>query len=145
VRTFLTVTIVAAAFLWAEPATQAEESYNTGNRMLPACRAWLRMQSNNPAVLKSETAHGDAWHFIEMGICAGQVAGVAHGLTVLTVPGDQSPMACIPDGVTYEQEVRVVVNELEQRPAELHESFLSLASQAIVRTWPCPYSGSKRK
>jgi predicted nucleotide-binding protein (sugar kinase/HSP70/actin superfamily) len=51
---------------------------------------------------------------------------------------DQAPMACIPQGVTKEQLVRVVVASIEKNLlADIHEDFGTLAAAAIVAAWPC--------
>jgi hypothetical protein len=51
---------------------------------------------------------------------------------------DQASMACIPQGVTKEQLVCVVVASIEKNLlADIHEDFGTLAAAAIVAAWPC--------
>ena len=136
-RTFLKVTsVVVVAFLWAGPA-QTQQDYNSGNSMLPLCKAWLRMMSHDFAVVKDEITTGDASpggipaYFLGVGMCAGQVLGIAELLNAAPIA------ACVPKEVTGEQVVRVVVTSLEQNPADLHEDFGTLATGAIIAAWPC--------
>ena len=125
-------------FLWAGTA-QAEEDYRSGNHMLPLCKAWLGMISNDVTRIQNELATGNASpggipaHFMQVGMCAGEVAGIADILN----GSDQIPAACIPKGVTREQVVRVVVTTLEQAPGQLNEDFAASAAAAIVIAWPC--------
>ena len=59
-----------------------------------------------------------------------------HDATILIpVPPDQR--VCIPESVTIEQSVAVVVRWLDRHPQSRHENFIKLAMAAMHETWPC--------
>jgi Rap1a immunity proteins len=43
----------------------------------------------------------------------------------------------MPDGVTREQAVRVVIAYIDAQPAWMHENFGVLALEALREAWPC--------
>jgi hypothetical protein len=43
---------------------------------------------------------------------------------------------CAPDGVTLAQQVRVVVQYIDERPARMNENFKLLAVEAFQAAWP---------
>jgi hypothetical protein len=100
------------------------------------------MSSNDAAGVKDDMARANAspnglWGYLmDMAGCAGQVRGLVKMLQILNVR-DQIPIACIPNEITWEQAVRVVVTSLEKDPAHLHEDFDELAAAAIIAAWPC--------
>jgi len=130
-------TILAAAvvFVWAGTPAQTQENVHSGNVVLPLCKAWLGMMSHDAAAIKNELATGNSSpggisaYFMGVGMCAGEVAGIAE-----TLNGSE---ACIPKEVTKEQVVRVVAAALEGVPAQLHEDFAMSAAAAIAIAWPC--------
>jgi Rap1a immunity proteins len=44
---------------------------------------------------------------------------------------------CAPDGVSNEQLVRMVVNEIASDPEDLHKYFIVPVAAALIATWPC--------
>jgi hypothetical protein len=132
---------VATAFLWAGPA-QTQEDGNSGNFLLPFCKAWLHIVSRDPNLIKNEIAAGNAspgglqMYFLKAGMCAGEVVGIVQMLRLLK-GNNPSPMVCVPDEATKEQSVRAVVNSLEQHPEVLHEDFSTLVVAVTSVTWPC--------
>ncbi len=131
--------VTLAVILLAAPA-QTQEDFNSGNSMLPRCKAWLHMLSHDLDTVKNEIATADVSpggipaYFMWAGMCAGEVAGIAE---TLNMAGSDERLACIPTGVTKEQLVRVVVETVEHDPAMMHEDFGTLASAAIIAAWPC--------
>ena len=122
--------LLSATILTASPVS-AQENTASGNFMLPLCKTWLRIHSGNVETVKGEIGRevGDAIsRFEKAGFCAGYVIGIAKMLTD----------ACIPQEVTNEQLIRVVVDTTERRPATMHEDFGVLAGAAMVIAWPCP-------
>ncbi|WP_409997233.1 Rap1a/Tai family immunity protein [Bradyrhizobium cosmicum] len=61
------------------------------------------------------------------GYCAGLVVGLRY----------MYDDACVPDGATPNQVLRVVVQYIDSRPARLHEDFRILALEAMKQSWPC--------
>jgi len=46
---------------------------------------------------------------------------------------------CAPHGASPSQALRVVVQYIDERPAQLNETFFGLAWQALRSTWPCEH------
>ena len=92
----------------------AQSGRNSANTIMPGCRE---------VVAENYTIQNAA----NPAFCMGLLVGLASG----------DPMICIPKEVTYRQAVRVVVQYIDQRPARMHEDFLSLAAEILSATWPC--------
>jgi Rap1a immunity proteins len=62
------------------------------------------------------------------GLCNGLISGVLYmrGLEV-----------CELAGVTHGQELAVVAQYIDARPARMHEDFRKLALEALTAAWPC--------
>jgi hypothetical protein len=91
----------------------AEQQDMSANYWLPRCKTFLNSPSNN--------VNG---HF-----CAGLLQGMGYVATGAT-------RLCVPDGVTREQAMRVVVNHIEAQPKRMHEKFWQLALEALHDAWP---------
>jgi hypothetical protein len=61
------------------------------------------------------------------GDCVGTIAGI----------NEAAEDICEPDGVTFVQDVLVVVKYIEERPQRMHERFSKLAYEALKAAWPC--------
>jgi hypothetical protein len=135
-RALIAATIATAVYV---QAAQAQEDRTSANYMLPYCRAWLHLASLDRQTVEAEirTARarpgGVVMHFTIAGMCAGVVVGIS---TVL-LSGSGDVKACIPDEVSNEQLVRVVVNEAEKFPEFMHFNFSVLVSAALKTVWPC--------
>jgi hypothetical protein len=118
-----------------------------GNAMLKDCKAWVTVLDNpsfqeldNPEGLRA-MARGDT---INGAHCIGYVAGVIddhfscqiHETSAAAL--DPTKHLCLPDGVTPNQAVRVIVKWLEDHPARLHETAVILALDALRDGFPCP-------
>ena len=72
--------------------------------------------------------------------CLGWVAGFADGFLVheelLNVP-KKDRMACVPQGVTTIQTVRVIKKYLADNPAKAHRATRYIASLALAGAFPC--------
>jgi hypothetical protein len=101
----------AVALALTVTAASAEEEMLSANYWLPRCKAFVS---------------GSARELLGQGICAGRVEGLGFA---------SCPQ--IPDSVTRQQIVLVVVRYIEARPQRMHESFLVLAAQALRDAWPC--------
>lgn len=108
--------------LWSlgEPAFAID--FNSGNYMLPMCQALADGKGAWEA---------KAW---EQGECSGVIEAlmsVGHYLP-------EHIRFCRPEAdVTQGQARRIVVNFLHLHPEKLHESFVSLALDALREAWPC--------
>lgn len=122
-------------------------SYN-GNQMLKECNPWVSLMDNpkaqdtdNPDTLRA-MARGD---YVNGAHCLGYVQGVMddHFSCQLNEPSsagalDPTKHFCLPDGVTPNQAVRVIVKWLEDHPARLQENAAELAGNALRDNFPCP-------
>jgi hypothetical protein len=120
----------------AAGAAQAAEDPNSANYLLPGCQQVL-------------LPRGDPSLWPEMGACIGKVDAISFMLTggkvlVHSSQAAQNPLArtvikimCadIPNGVTLEQKVRVVIAYIEAHPNRMHENFNAL--EAMRAAWPC--------
>jgi hypothetical protein len=109
--------------LAALAVTAASADERSANFLMPGCRAAAGLVAVTTANVEVT------------GICTGVVWGVADMLS-----RSSSCPVCInvPEGVTYEQMVRVVIKYIEARPESMHKPFPGLAAQALVSTWGKP-------
>ena len=68
------------------------------------------------------------------GMCVGSIRAIAR---LAATPRASVLCAALPDSVTPEQMVRVVVRYIEARPQRMHEAFFVLAIEALLDAWPC--------
>jgi hypothetical protein len=108
-----TVSLLVLPLTIASASTQ--EDSNSVNWILPGCRA-----SGNNGPLPDHLAY-------KAGACLGMIKALGYA----------SPSVCTPRGVNPGQMRAVVMQYLDQRPNRWHESFLTLADEALTKTWPC--------
>jgi hypothetical protein len=122
--------MLTATVLIASPVS-GEQNSGSANRILPGCKTWLRVASEDIDAVTNEIAAGSAApgglpaHFTKAGMCAGIILGIAIG------------MECIPEGVTNEQVVRVVVDRIEKSPELMNQRFGSLVMAVVTLEWRC--------
>jgi Rap1a immunity proteins len=73
---------------------------------------------------------------LDIGPCSGVMVAIRDTSVLLNPPLDFSLRACMPDSITVEQSVAVVVHWLERHPQRWHENFTSLAMSALHDAWP---------
>jgi hypothetical protein len=100
-------------------ASAQNEDVSSTNHILPGCRQFVY-------------GGEDAVNLFKAGDCVGTVTSASIFSRYFL------KVACIPDGVTYGQEVRVVLKYVEDRPERQNEPLLALAMEAIKGAWPCP-------
>jgi hypothetical protein len=71
----------------------------------------------------------------DLGLCAGVMIALHDATILIHVPSNQR--ACIPESVTIEQSVAVVVRWLDRHPQNGQENFIKLAMSAMHEAWPC--------
>lgn len=113
---------VAIALVSCFPA-QAQRQ--TGNELLQECQMIGR--SAEAALTTGEMFQG--------GVCAGYIAASMDYTRTLFLMGAR--LACLPQGTTIGQAVRVVVKYLEEHPERLHEGKPVLVSSALGAAFPC--------
>jgi hypothetical protein len=94
-------------------AAEGDLSALSANNWLPLCKGYLAGGDNKRDLMSQ-------------GYCAGAVYGIAF-----------EGCARVPNDVTLEQMVRVVVRYVEARPQRMHEPFVLLAHEALIDAWPC--------
>jgi hypothetical protein len=79
-------------------------------------------------------------HPLDAGHCTGYIQGAVDGLnlapTVWKVPA--SVKACVPQGTTTEELVRVFLKFIDSHPQKLSYAAANVVWQAIIASYPCP-------
>jgi hypothetical protein len=107
-----------------------QENRGSANYMLPLGKAWLTVAVEKDRQALRQTLVDDPFRLVTGGMCAGIVVGIEEALRTFE-------LACPPDGITNEQLVRMVVNEIERHPEKMHEDFIVPASAIFMATWSC--------
>lgn len=68
--------------------------------------------------------------FYEAGVCVGHIQGVAGMVEIFKT-------SCIPDGVVFEQLIRIGIKRLEANPDKLHMGASVEIAVAISEAFPC--------
>lgn len=95
-----------------------------GNALLSQCKIALEF-----AEQRSGTTEESDW--LNVGMCSGVITGV-HDTVRLLAP----TMACAPS-MTMGEILRIVVNYLEDHPADLNHRGSVLVMQALTDAYPC--------
>jgi hypothetical protein len=103
--------------LFASSPAFATSEYDSGNSMLPHCKALV--EGKPP------------------GFWGGHCAGIIDTWSFVSTSLPESDRFCAPN-VPPLQAQRVVVRWLETHPENLHLSFKGLALSALKEAWPCP-------
>jgi hypothetical protein len=117
----ITSIIIGGALALTVTAANAADD-QSANFVMPGCRAAIANALPSQA--------GLAFH---AGLCMGLVIGIRAA----TYKRTDNLCADVPNGVTNEQLVRVVVRYIEMRPQDMHQPFIGLAMLAMVAAWPC--------
>src|SRR5262249_62049901 len=115
----ITSTIIGSALALTVTTARAAEDIKSANYILPYCKAIAeeRMLPNTAAV------------FVQ-GQCTGIVFAIHHMFWLTQTIGKiRTGLLCadIPDQVTLQQEIRVVVKYIEAHPKDAHADFRELA------------------
>jgi hypothetical protein len=117
--------IISASLVLALTQVGMAEEGNSGLVITQGCRYYL-----NDALPESVPES------LMTGFLEGKCVGTIQGLTGMARLQKPSPF-CVPDSVTNEQEVRVVVNYIDRHPEKMHLYFSYLAYDALREAWPC--------
>jgi hypothetical protein len=135
-KLYVFATALAFIFLMPQGASALGSSAIDGNDMLKNCKAYVRML-DTPTNLQA-VSHDDEVYGAH---CVSYVAGVVddHFSCQIndTSPFDPTKHFCLPDGVTPNQTVRVIVKWLEDHPARLHERAIGLVLNSLSDSFPC--------
>ena len=96
-------------------ARAQDDDINSANFMLPHCRALVARESSN---------------FVFQGVCVGTIDSLQYVRPLIGC-------ADIPNGVTADKAINVIIRYIESRPERMHELFKKLAIEAMLDAWPC--------
>jgi hypothetical protein len=111
-----------AVFLASPTPLLADELDGSADSFLPRCRA----------VVNHEFDKG-----FDLGFCAGAMIALHDATIVLHLPSEHPLRSCMPESVTVEQSVAVVVRWLDRHPQSRLENFTRIAMSALHEAWPC--------
>lgn len=121
----LKAALLGLILLWSPAEIFAQVNNNSANTMLPGCRDFLAMVNDTATAKQQGNLYG--------GICAGIIAS-AMGYQRMF---ESKHRACIPQAVTIQQAMEVVVKFLNARPELWHEDFRFQVAAILKVTWPC--------
>ena len=91
-------------------------------------------------ICKHVDEESDAKYTLNNGLCLGWVQGYIEGLTISDefhqTPADKK-MTCPPTGVTVIQFFRIIRKHIDEQPERAHMETRYLASEALIRAFPC--------
>jgi hypothetical protein len=115
--------ICGALMVLAVTTAGAEEDKKSANFLLPYCKLSLKEPVASNAFFN--------------GVCYGAVSTIMYMFDFFHDPNHSLFCTVIPDTVTQEQAVRVVVRYGDIHPQETHKSFQTVAMTALHEAWPC--------
>src|SRR5262245_48756949 len=102
--------LLCSGSAWGQPGDSAEA-------VMPGCRNFIQ----------SDGTARDAQDAFDRGFCSGVLKAIVEA----------DPKICPPRGATRGHTMRLVTQYIDGLPARLHESFVSLATEALRTAWPC--------
>ena len=70
--------------------------------------------------------------------CFGYIQGYLDSAQIVFALGSESQLFCPPnDGISVDQQIRIVTKSLEDRPENLHTSARASVMLAFVEAYPC--------
>lgn len=114
---FLRGMVLVAAFALNSNFAFAEADLNLANYIMPGCRALL--EPNPPKDMNTKFLSSQ---------CRAIIRGVVYA---------SSSNICPPKNQETDEDVRVVVEYIDDQPARLRERFFTLALEALRAAWPC--------
>ena len=108
-------TCAAMLVLAVTMAGAQDDDINSADFMLPHCRALVARESSN---------------YVFQGVCVGTIDSLQYVRPLMGC-------ADIPNGVTADQALNVVIRYIEARPERRHELFKALVIEAMFNAWPC--------
>jgi hypothetical protein len=116
-------TLVPFAVLLGLPTPLlADKLDSSADSFLPRCRAIVNHEFNKN---------------FDLGLCAGAMIALHDATIVLHLPSEHPLRSCMPESITVEQSVAVVVSWLDHHPESRRENFIRIAMSALHEAWPC--------
>ena len=112
------ILVIGAGLVLALPTGPAwGNATDSAAELLPACQQFHQLPLPSVTFVMAYNE----------GKCVGIILGVE----------ETADDVCIPNGITTDQKVRVVIEYIDQRPERLNEPFARLAHEALKAAWPC--------
>jgi hypothetical protein len=130
-RTMRVLLAFVAALIAATASAAKAEDAHSANNIMRGCRA-----------IVSDSTVDDPNDSFLAGVCAGTIDGLIYEADILRLSSAPAPHAevfCIPKETTNEQQIRIVVKYIEERPEQMHKRFVLLALLALENAWPCKH------
>jgi len=113
-------------------AGNAAEDIQNGSKLLQNCNSYLKLTGGSSNLKIALGA----------GLCLGTVRGIIDAgdiFDTFTGQTGKSPTSvfCVPEGVSTDQGVRVVIKYLEEHPEDLHQRGTTLTVLALKQAFPC--------
>jgi len=113
-------------------AGNASEDILSGSKLLRNCNSYLKLvggSSNSEIILGA-------------GLCLGTVRGIIDAGAIFDTFADQAGkpptnVFCVPESVSTDQGIRVVIKYLEGHPEDLHQRGTTLTVLALKQAFPC--------
>jgi len=118
---FVVIASVFACTLFFGGSVKANEDTDSGNSIFEGCKAFSEGGGMGRATVLNA---------LKGAKCAGLIEGI-------TVQAMADHRVCLPDGVTRQQEAKVVVKYMTDHPADLNLDETVLIFGAIYTAWPC--------
>lgn len=118
--------LVAAIVALLAGAARAE----TGGELLNLCRNYETAQQSVNSITDQEFAN-------VMG-CIGYVKGSVDAFASIVLAGGQRCPA-LPDALSYEQTIRIVIRYLQENPSRHHMRAGDLVLAALIQAFPCSH------
>ena len=111
---------------------RADDDINSGSELLKNCNAYMMVtdgSSNSKIILGA-------------GRCLGIVRGIMDAGAIFDTFAEKAGKTppnvfCLPENVSTDQGIRVVVKYLEEHPADLHQRGTALTVRALKQAFPC--------
>jgi hypothetical protein len=116
-------TVVALVGLLALPTPLLADKFDISiGNLAPRCRAVLTHELDKD---------------FDLGLCADTIIALHDTIILLQLPSDHPLRSCLPDSVTVEQSIAVVVRWFDRHPQSGQENFMWVAMSAMHEVWPC--------
>jgi hypothetical protein len=124
--------LIAVLLLCCAPLSHALSRID-GNRLLHDCQAGIKFADGKDLSRDEAIQSSECLAYVE-----GSLDGSDFWKVIDQRDGNKNmPHHCIPNGVTMEQTVRVLMKYLEGHPQELHENGWVCVHAAMLEAFPC--------
>lgn len=131
-KSILTHILLLSALPLSPLASNADTDFESGRILLKNCNEYLKIEDGGTS----------PEYIFGAGRCLGLVRGVIDAAAVLKSMAAEkgkssADIFCVPDGISTDQGVRVVIKYLTENPAKLHQRGTILTVSALMEAFPC--------